>query len=530
MSDAPPPTPLPTGTAAPDTVLCDRYRLVRLLAIGGMAEVWSARDELLDRDVAVKVLHRHLAADPGFVDRFRSEAVAAARLHHPGIVAVFDTCSDAGLEAIVLELVRGHTLRQHLDDEVRLPVVDAVDIGRSVAEALDEAHRNGLVHRDVKPANVLLCDDDRVLITDFGIAKVVDTTDRTATGTMLGSVKYLSPEQVEGRPVDGRSDVFSLGVVLWECLTGRPPWLESTPAATALARLHLPPDDLRAERPDAPVDLARLIERCLAVDVDARPADAAEVATALSMIGNGTPLPDDGRAETARAGDATVVAPAPVRPAPVPISADVDEDDEPEAHRRHGRRRWPAALAVTSLVAIGLVVTGLLLRDTDQGRDLLDRVGAGDLAPVTERAITAVTPFDPEGTGTPGERDDLAPLAHDGDPATSWQSEGYDLRTFGTKRGVGLAIELAEPTPVQTVVVSSPTPGWSATVHVADEPGATIEAWGDPVGSVTGAAGAAEIDLDGTEGRFVLVWFTDLGEPEPGERARVVVEELVVRG
>ena len=528
MSEPPPPSSLPTGAATPGTVLCGRYHLRRLLAVGGMAEVWEADDQLLHRLVAVKVLHRHLAADPGFVERFRSEAVAAARLHHPGIVAVFDTCSDAGLEAIVLELVQGHTLREHLDEAGPLPVVDVVDIGTAVADALDEAHRGGLVHRDVKPANVLLCDDDRVLITDFGIAKVVDTTDRTATGTMLGSVKYLSPEQVQGQRVDGRSDVFSLGVVLYECLAGRPPWLEETPAATALARLHVAPPDLAGLRPDVPDGMVAVVGACLTLDRDRRLGSAREVVDALGAVRRGAaPAVPSGH-------DATVVAerPPPVAPAPPaaapPAAPTASVAVLPEAPPPPPRRRWPTVLAITLLVGVGLGVVALLLRDTEQGKQVLDRVGAGDLADQGPLPIAGVQPFDPEGGD--GEREDLVAGAVDGDAATAWQTEGYRDGFAAAKRGVGLQVDLAEEATVRTVVVDSPTTGWSATVHVADAPGATLEDWGPALGSVEGVDGDAEISVEATAGQHVLVWFTDVADPDADGDFRMVVEEIEVRG
>src|SRR3954463_12314876 len=202
-------------------VINGRYRLDRLVASGGMAQVWDATDEVLARRVAVKVLHPHLAADESFVARFRREAVAAARLSHPSIVSIYDTCSDDGCEAIVMELVDGSTLRELLDERKWLEPGQAVTIIAEVADALETAHRGGVVHRDVKPANILLSSDGRVLVADFGIAKA-GAADLTTTNTTLGTAKYLAPEQVEGNPVDGRADVYALGVVLYETLCGRP--------------------------------------------------------------------------------------------------------------------------------------------------------------------------------------------------------------------------------------------------------------------------------------------------------------------
>ncbi len=200
-----------------------RYRLDRLIATGGMAQVWEATDETLARKVAVKLLHPHLAADESFVERFRREAVAAARLSHPAIVSIYDTCSDGDVEAIVMELVHGSTLREYLNEHGALEPGQAVAILAEVADALDTAHRSGVVHRDIKPANILLSTDGRVLVADFGIAKA--GSDLTATNTTLGTAKYLAPEQVEGGAVDARTDVYALGVVLYEALCGRAPFV-----------------------------------------------------------------------------------------------------------------------------------------------------------------------------------------------------------------------------------------------------------------------------------------------------------------
>ena len=212
-------------------LLAGRYRLDRHLASGGMAEVWEATDEVLDRPVAVKLLHGHLADDPALRARFHHEAVAAARLVHPAIVAIYDTCDDPGAEAIVMELVRGRTLREFLDERGRLDPVEVVHIGAEVASALTCAHKAGIIHRDVKPANILLSDDGRVLVTDFGIAKVLDEPDLTRTSQLLGTVKYLAPEQVESGPVDARTDVYALGAVLYESLCGEAPFRADNQAA-----------------------------------------------------------------------------------------------------------------------------------------------------------------------------------------------------------------------------------------------------------------------------------------------------------
>ncbi len=276
-------------------LLSGRYRLVSPIARGGMAEVWEASDETLGRRVAIKVLHRHLAGDTVLLERFRREAVAAARLMHPGIVATFDTGREANSAYIVMELVRGKNLREVLDGRGRLPVADALDVARQVAEALGYAHQAGVIHRDIKPANILLVRNDRgdieVKVTDFGIAKAghASGVDLTRTGIVLGTPKYVSPEQVRGDPVDGRTDLYSLGVVLYEMLVGAPPYNASSDMATAMAHLNE-----RIPRPSStvrsiPGSLDRVVVELLAKRPDKRIQSAAELAQRLEEIGKDRP-------------------------------------------------------------------------------------------------------------------------------------------------------------------------------------------------------------------------------------------------
>ena len=247
----------------PARLLGARYRLDELLASGGMAQVWLGTDEVLRRAIAVKVLHQHLAADETFVTRFRHEAIAVARLSHPAIVNVYDTCSDDGIEAIVMELVRGQTLRERLDEGPLDPWV-AANIAAQVAGALAVAHAAGLVHRDIKPANILLSEDGRVKVGDFGIAKAAESADLTQEGSFLGTAKYLAPEQVEAKPVDARTDLYSLGVVLYEMLCGRVPFEADTSSGTALARLHSDPQRPRLVKAGVPCELEAITMRLLA--------------------------------------------------------------------------------------------------------------------------------------------------------------------------------------------------------------------------------------------------------------------------
>ena len=241
-------------------MLNNRYRLVNRLARGGMATVWVAEDTLLARKVAVKTLHPELSVDEAVRARFRNEAISAAGLAHPGIVTTYDTGEDDGTAYIVMELVEGPNLRTLLDERGPLPVPEALRIARGVAAALEEAHRNGIVHRDIKPANVLVPPDGPVKVTDFGIAKVSGKGDLTSAGTIVGTARYLAPEQVRGEPADHRSDIFSFGAILYEMATGERAFARSSTLETLSAILRddpAPVASVRAKQRVAPSESAR---------------------------------------------------------------------------------------------------------------------------------------------------------------------------------------------------------------------------------------------------------------------------------
>src|SRR5215213_2999849 len=280
MSTATSPPPLPPA------VLAHRYRLERRLAQGGMAEIWLGTDLSLTRQVAIKVLKPTLASDPVVAERFRREAIAVAQLNHQNIVAVYDAIDDNGCQAVVMQLVNGKSLRQLLDEQKRLSPDLTIHIGSCVASALDAAHRAGMVHRDVKPGNILITPDGRVLLTDFGIAKGLEPSgdDLTSDNIMMGTAKYLSPEQVRGKRLDGRADLYSLGLVLYECLAGRVPFLGQTDADTALARLQRDPTDLARLRPTLPHGLAAVIHKLLARRPDDRFSSGAALKAALNEV------------------------------------------------------------------------------------------------------------------------------------------------------------------------------------------------------------------------------------------------------
>jgi tRNA A-37 threonylcarbamoyl transferase component Bud32 len=538
------------------------------IASGGMATVWKADDAVLGRSVAVKLLHPHLAGDHEFVERFRDEAKAAARLSHPSIVAIYDTASEDGLEAIVMELIEGITLRQYLDDFGMLSIEDAVDLARQVADALEAAHAARLVHRDIKPGNILLCPDRRIKVTDFGIAKALEGADRTTSGTLLGTAKYLAPEQVEGTPVDERADLYSLGIVLFEALTGQAPFHAETDSATALARLRIDPPLVRASNPNVSVALERVVLTAMARDRTRRFPSAAVFSEALDStevmpdidltVAPTIPMVDQTPTGQVPVTAGRTTAP-PSRPTPG-AQPNLHRNADPRRHRRRGG--WLVAAVVAGCLALGM---GLILA-TGPGRDFADRVidalrGATNDDPEATEATEAIAPepdsdglteepkvdrppkdlsqvpvvvgpviaqvidFDPLGDGM--ERPDLIAFATDANPATAWTSEGYINRSMGNlKEGVGIIVVLDGEDTLSSLGVSSPTQGWAGRVFAADAPAASLTGWGDALDTRSGIAGDAEFDLHKVRAGAVLLWITDLGDAPP--QLRIEIVEVVV--
>jgi serine/threonine-protein kinase len=262
-------------------VLGGRYRLVELIGQGGMATIYRATDTGLGRDVALKLLRPEYLRDPDFASRFRQEAQAAASLSHPNVVTVYDYGADPSGPFIVMELVDGEDLATILRRSGALPPRQAARIGSAVARALAAAHVNGLIHRDVKPGNILIGRDGRVKVADFGIARAVAEAEMTLPGMTLGSVHYFSPEQARGESATAASDIFSLGIVLFEMLTGVRPWEGDSAAGVALARLTGPTPDPVTLRPSVPPELSSITRRALAGDPIDRYASAGMMADAL---------------------------------------------------------------------------------------------------------------------------------------------------------------------------------------------------------------------------------------------------------
>jgi serine/threonine-protein kinase len=454
----------------PQELIAGRYELEERVGTGGMSAVYRAHDRLLERKVAIKILHARLGEDDEYVERFRREARAVAQLAHPHIVTVIDRGEeDDGRQYIVFEYVEGDDLKQLVSRTGPLPIDQVVDLGAEIASGLAYAHERGIVHRDVKPQNVLLNGDGRAKVTDFGIARSLDVERGvTQTGTVLGTSTYIAPEQASGQPVDDRSDVYSLGVVLFELLTGDVPFPGENFVIVAMQHVNTPPPPVLERRPDAPPALAALVDRMLAKDHLERPSMDEVVGELEALRGTG--------AEPG--GAATVVR----RPAPRARPA------------RRRRSPWPLVLAALGAVLLGAGFGLLVLREdgvpgvTDDGGN----------PPATEVTLRAVATVDPAGDG---EHDGEIALATDGSTATFWRTSSYRHPNGELgKPGVGIVIE-ASAVP-GALVVNTDTPGFRAEIRSGE----------DVVADNRVVEDGTEFELpEDAEGPFTL-WITNRGE------------------
>jgi serine/threonine-protein kinase len=497
---------------APERRLGGRYILEELIAVGGMAEVWRAADEVLARVVAVKILRPELADDPNISERFQREAVAAARLTHPHIISVFDTGTDDGIRYIVMEHLDGPSLREKLEQRGRLAPDEAVTITIPVLEALGFAHGQRLIHRDVKPANILIGDGGRVKVTDFGIAKVAYARgDLTTTGAMLGTVRYVSPEQVEGGEVDARSDLYSTGVVLYEMLTGRPPFEGKSDVATAMMRLTSDPLPPRAIRPEVPRRVEAVVMKAMA----RRPEDR-------------FPSADGMRAALERQATGRDVSSTQPLPLVFPDAA------APPERRGSLLRSWmliPLALVVLAAVA---VVVGVALGRLEIGGPLgvraAPQTGGSHATRSAKVAIVSVKDFDPQGADG-SENGAEAPLAIDGDPNTAWRTDHYSTAQFGNlKDGVGLWLDLGKRQEIQRIVIRSPLTGWTFQVKTGtlSHLSAPLAGSGGQIAFSISSSGRGAITLPSVKTSGILIWITGLA-PDQG-RFAAAISEVSIQG
>jgi len=488
------------------TVLSDRYRLEAKLGSGGMSTVYLARDETLDRPVAVKVMHREMSEQEDQLQRFRQEARAVAKLSHPNVVSVIDAGEDGGHPYIVFEYVKGETLKQRIARVGALDTQEAIAYAIEVARGLGVAHARNMVHRDIKPQNVLIDDEGRAKLTDFGISRQLEQAGVTATGRVLGTTDYVAPEQAMGHGVDPRSDIYSLGVVLYEMLVGQVPFHADSQVGVAMKHVNEELPDVQRRRSEASAAVALVVERATAKNPAERYQAIGEMVDDLE-----TAL----EVEAARAGSTTGEATSVLDAVP------------PPKRKLSGRARWSwAAIVALLLVAGGALLAVQLISSGIGGGGANEGKGS----PV---AISSATDYDPQGDGE--EVGSKVGLVVDGDPTgTAWESEHYDSETFeGTKTGpnpgVGVYVSATSPATPARMIVQSPTPGWDAEVYAAPAgPPSDLSGWGEPVGEVAEASTNQEIELKVPQpSTYFLLWFTKASEArdQPG-RYQVEISDI----
>jgi eukaryotic-like serine/threonine-protein kinase len=453
-------------------VVADRYELEELVGTGGMSSVFKARDRLLERPVALKILHEHYLSDPDYVERFRREARAVAQLAHPNIVTVIDRGEQDGRQFIVFEYVDGENLKQVVSREGPMPVREAVELALQVAKALGYAHDRGIVHRDVKPQNVILNEDGRAKVTDFGIARSLDVDGVTQTGAVLGTSDYIAPEQAQGQQVDEKTDVYSLGVVLYELLTGELPFRGEGFVAVAMQHVNEPPPNVLDRRGDVPPRLGLVIERAMAKRPEDRHASMNELVADLEASLREL----DGYGDES---ERTLVVPAAAR----------------RGRRARPRRRRPPLFLI--LLALGVLAGAaavFLLVDGTYN----DGGGTTPPAPSNVR-LTGSSAYDPEGTG--GEHDSEVPLATDGNPATFWRTERYD--DF-TKSGVGIVVASNPAAALDKLTVTTDTPGFPARIRASNRADGGFVDVSDE--QTTSPTTTFDLDTKDKEYRYYLVW------------------------
>jgi eukaryotic-like serine/threonine-protein kinase len=484
----------------------DRFRLEERVGSGGMSSVYRAFDPTLERRVAIKMMHRDISSDPDQLERFRREARAVARLNHPHVVTVIDAGEDDGTPYIVFEYVEGETLKDRIRRLGRLPVSEAVAYAIEVARALECAHAHKLVHRDVKPQNVLIDPDGRAKVTDFGIARSLETQGLTAPGRVLGTTDYVSPEQALGHEVTEQSDVYSLGVVLYEMLTGEVPFKADTQVAVAMKHVKDPLPDVQRRRPEISASLAAVVDRATAKETPNRYATVGEMVHDLEEVL---------AIEAARTGEATGEATSVLR------TLSGDTADFAPRRLRHPRRAF--LLTVTLLALLAAAIVALATR-TERGPGRTVTPSAPGLSEVT-LSRNAASDYDPEGDGE--ESSGQVQFAIDGNLTTEWDTETYEGGFAGSnKGGVGIYLDTDSRVAGRRLDVVTSTPGFRAAVYASDSVPGRIQDWTKVSPSVrVDEDETIQLDTARQEFRNYLLWISAL----PPDSGRAVVKELSLK-
>jgi eukaryotic-like serine/threonine-protein kinase len=500
------------------TLLGGRYRLDAQIGRGGMSTVYRAFDTVLERPVAIKLMHREIASDSDQLERFRREARSVARLSHPHIVTVIDAGEEptpgsalgdadeaggaVGTPFIVLEYVEGETLKALIRREGPLEIPIAIAYAIEIARALGAAHERLIVHRDVKPQNVLIGVEGSAKITDFGIARTLTEEGLTMDGRVLGTTDYVSPEQAIGQPVTGQSDLYSLGIVIYEMLTGAVPFSGETPVAVAMKHVREDVPDVQLARTEVSAATASVVDRATAKDLARRYPDAASMVADLEEVL---------AIEASRTGQATGEVTTVLRTLPG------------TARRRlPWRMRHPARWAASLALLAALVALGLALALNGAHRGISPHVDPPSGLTAVPLAQTAAHDYNPFGTGPENREKDQSVV--DGDPNTSWSTEHYydgTLKKAGGT-GVGLYVDAAPNVASRQIEIQTPTPGFVAQIYVAnhidlslpygDSTPLAARGWQGPVGvdRAVHDGDHIQLNLDGRRYRYYLVWITTL--------------------
>lgn len=504
-------------SALEGTLIGGRYRLEAQVGAGGMSTVHRANDEKLQRPVAVKLMHRATAADADHLERFRREAKSVANLSDPNLVGVIDAGEDEGRPFIVLEYVDGETLKERIKRNERLDVAEAIAYAIEISRGLSAANDGGIIHRDVKPQNVLIDREGRAKVTDFGIARTLDEEGLTADGRVIGTTDYVSPEQALGEQVGAQSDIYSLGIVLFEMLTGKVPFSADSPVAVAMCHVRDPMPDVQTVRPDVSATVAAIVDKCTAKDPAERYSTFRELTADLESA-----LALEASRRGSTQGEATSVLETlpPQTKAKVPIGV-----------RSKRSRALTAGLVIAALAVVGVVAWEGLQRGTGS---------SGPTPPgLTQVSLAAgaAHPYDPFGDAK--EHDAESHLMLDRDPTTAWTSETYNSGSL-EKGGFGVALDAAPGTAAKAVRIKTNTPGFTASVWAADGPLPSSSTQGSGPAGGTPASGppagwsrlsppqsVSKLDTirlatNGQRHRWYLVWITTL---PPGSQ-KVDIQEV----
>jgi tRNA A-37 threonylcarbamoyl transferase component Bud32 len=501
------------------TLLSKRYRLDAQVGTGGMSTVYRAFDTVLERQVAIKLMHREIAGDSDQLERFRREARAVAQLNHPHVVGVIDAGEQGDDEDgfrtpyIVFEYVEGETLKDRIRRNGQLQVVESLAYAIEIARALGAAHERQIVHRDVKPQNVLIDEEGAAKVTDFGIARIRSQEGLTADGRVLGTTDYVSPEQALGQEVSGQSDLYSLGIVLFEMLTGDVPFKGENQIAVAMKHVRDDLPDVQLRRPEVSAALAAVLDRATAKELDRR------YPTAQAMIAD---LEEVLAIETARHGQVTGEATTVLRTLPgetrkrLPLRA------------RRSTKALVALVVVAVAVAAGLAILAANQTERGTGKRSGTAAAAGSTkeVPLGQRA-----PADYDPIGGDGEHPEQTSALVDGVATSTWSTETYEKGNLA-KAGVGVVIDASPGVAARELEVRTPTPGFAATIYVAHSAIPQVpppsKGWTrvSQEDIVVGKQERIQLDTAGNRFSRYLVWITKL---PPDEESAKISEILLFK-